>query len=170
MNVCALPEHASAHKSSLSPCILSSCVDRQIASTVGFRARETCTTRLPAFQRLVYVPTHGAIPLALFRPFSATRALPAVVVKAFPARALAAIYFTVTSPAVRPRAEIWIARRHHDLCGEGIVDTRELARKLIPKLDLAESKPAIGSTPSAAFPGGPGLGKQRRMNFFENKV
>lgn len=85
------------------------------------------------------------MPLALFRPSLATRALPAVVVKAFPARALAAIYFTVTSPAVRPRAEIWIARRHHDLYGEGIVDTRELARKLIPKLVLAESKPAIAS-------------------------
>lgn len=67
-------------------------------------------------------------------------------------------------PAVRPRAEISIARRHHRLHDEGIVDSRELARNLIPKPVLASSRPAIASRLSPAT--GPplarlGLSKQR---------
>lgn len=47
---------------------------------------------------------------------------------------------------------------------EGIVDSRELARNLIPKPVLASSKPAIASRLSPSngpSPGAPGLSKQR---------
>lgn len=82
---------------------------------------------------------------------------------------MAAISFMGTSPAVTPGAEISIARRHRRPHGEGIVDTRELARKLILKLVLAGLRPALETSDRSSQHGRflvrHGLSKQTRMNF-----
>lgn len=134
------------HTSRFALCILPSCVHGRIASIARFGRRRPA--RLPASQKLVRVAADGAPSLAPFRPSLATRTLPAAAVKpSLPAQWWPSTSFystsTGTSLAVRPSVEFSIARRHHGRRDEGIVDTRELARKLILKLVLAESKRAI---------------------------
>lgn len=79
VNVCALPDPASAHTSRFSLCILPSCVHGRIASNARFGRRRPA--RLPPSQELVRVAADGAPSLVPFRPSLATRTLPAAAEK-----------------------------------------------------------------------------------------